>query len=70
MEGIARVQHPPYSSRFLPFLPSSHRLTRSTLPTRPVRFRGLPPFTLSRKGKKNAGLSEGLPRHRSSSQTI
>nr|DAE25086.1 MAG TPA: hypothetical protein [Siphoviridae sp. ct4Am4] len=70
MVGIARVQHPPYSSRFLLVLPSSHRLTRSTLPTRPVQFRGLPPFTLKRKGKKNAGLSEGFPGHRSPSQTI
>lgn len=46
------------------------RLTRSTLPTRPVRFRGLPQFTLRRKGKKNAGLSEGFPGYRSPSQTI
>nr|DAK69539.1 MAG TPA: hypothetical protein [Caudoviricetes sp.] len=41
MEGIARVQHPPYSSRLLLVLPSSHRLTRSTLPAPPGSIPGL-----------------------------
>lgn len=58
---------PPIRQGFFLFFPPHTKLTRSTLPTRPVQFRGLPPFTLSRKGKKNAGLSEGFPGHRSSS---
>lgn len=60
MEGIARVQHPPYSSRFLPFLPFSCRLTRSTLPTRPVRIRGLPQFYFQ-KGEPHARLLKNFP---------
>lgn len=70
MEGIARVQHPPIRQGFFLSFHSYTKLTRSTLPTRPVRIRGLPQFTLRRKGKKNAGLSEGFPGHRSPSQTI
>lgn len=51
---------PPYSSRFLPFLPFSYRLTRSTLPTRPVRIRGLPQF-YNQKGEPHARLLKNFP---------
>lgn len=49
MEGIARVQHPPIRQGFFLFFPSQTRLTRSTLPTRPVQFRGLPQSKKPRK---------------------
>ena len=55
MEGIARVQHPPIRQGFFLSLHSYTKLTRSTLPARPVRIRGLPQF-YNQKGEPHARL--------------
>lgn len=69
MEGIARVQHPPpirqgfflsFRSYISTFSPFQIRLTRSTLPTRPVRIRGLPQFYFQ-KGEPHARLLKNFP---------
>jgi hypothetical protein len=41
MEGIARVQHPPHSSRFLPFLPFLNKIDAKHFAHAPGSIPGL-----------------------------
>ena len=56
MEGIARVKHPPYSSRFLPFLPFLYKIDAKHLAHAPGSNPGLATIYFKEKGEKECWI--------------